>query len=303
MFLVKNEKYSYIADEIISSGKFGPVWFGNCVETKQQVIIKEYSKEHVELAKKLAEINHPVLQTCELAYLDETVYIVRNYVPGLNLKVLLSQKRSKHKFSEEFWVKGFITLLEGLQTLHEHGIIHRDIKPSNIIIGHGYEPKDEWKPENMKLIDFEQALLLDHSEKEQRTPFAMGYAPPEQLLNRNRLTCPQSDLFALGVTLFEVICRKKAFTFYDPEMMLHIQLNIPISNSHGIDEKLFKIILKATEKEPFRLPPARLPVSEIDKIIQKGIDKRYSSAKEMANELSEWLANYKGKKTRWWNWF
>ena len=299
MFKINNENYSYKADEVISSGKFGPVWIGHCVETKQQVIIKECPPEQIELAKKLSTIEHPVLQTCQLAYSGDLVYIVRNYVPGLNLKMLLAQKRQKQKFPIEFWVKGFIHLLEGLQFLHENGIVHRDIKPSNIIIGQGYGPKEEWKPENMKLIDFEQALILSASDKEQRTPFAFGYAPPEQLLNRNKLTCPQSDLFSLGVTLYEVINKRKAFEFYDPEMLLHIQLNIPIKNKGIIDDRLFEIILKATQKTPFRLPPARLPIQEIDSIIKSGIDKRYSSANEMANDLGEWLKTYSGKKSLW----
>jgi serine/threonine protein kinase len=227
------------------------------------------------------------------------VYIVRNFVPGSNLKVLLTEKKKWRKVSEDFWVKGFINLLDGLQTLHENGIIHRDIKPSNIIIGHGEEQISDWKPENLKLIDFEQSLMLSSTDIEQRTPFALGYAPPEQLLNRNRLTGAWSDLFSLGVTLYEVLCHDKAFQYYDPEMMLHIQLNTPIINNGGLDEKLFAIISKATQKEPFRLPPSRLPIEKTDECIRKGIEKRYQSAFEMSDDLKKWVAETPIKKTGW----
>ncbi|MCL2074175.1 MAG: protein kinase [Marinilabiliaceae bacterium] len=289
MFSIKSEKNSYCATDLLSSGKFGAVWVGKCAQTKEQVIIKEYSAAQIEVAKKLSKIEHPALQTCEIAYSDDKLFVVRKYIPGINLKMLLSQKQ---KFSTDFWVKGFIHLLEGLQVLHENGIIHRDIKPSNIIIADGNSPNSEWQHENFKLIDFEQALSMTHSNKQKRTPFAFVYAPPEQLLNRNTLTCPQSDLFALGLTLFEAINKRKAFEFYDPEMLLHIQLNIPLKNRGIIDKKLFEIILKSTEKTPFRLPPSRLTMNEIDSIIKSGIDKRYTSAKEMANDLKEWLKNY-----------
>ena len=303
MFTINNSNRAYNADEVISSGKFGPVWIGTCIETNKKVIIKEYSKIHSDLAVKLAEIKHPALQTGELAYLDDTVYIVRNFVQGSNLKILLSEKKKWRKISNEFWIKGFINLLDGLKFLHENGIIHRDIKPSNIIIGHDTEQISEWSPENLKLIDFEQSLLLSDKDPEQRTPFALGYAPPEQLLNRNHLTGPWSDLFSFGVTLYEVLCGDKAFQFFDPEMMLHIQLNMPILNNGGVDEKLFEIILKATQKEAFKLPPSRLPIEKIDECIQKGIDKRYKSASEMSDDLKKWLVEKPSKKAGWFNLF
>jgi serine/threonine protein kinase len=299
MFTLSNSNKTFKAESVISAGKFGPVWLGKCVETNQKVIIKEYSKIHIDLALKLSKINHPALQTGELAYVEDIVYIVRNYVEGSNLKELLTEKRKWKKVPEDFWVKGFIFLLDGLKTLHENGIIHRDIKPSNIVIGHDSEQISDWKSENLKLIDFEQSLILSNSDTEQRTPFALGYAPPEQLLNRNKLTGSWSDLFAFGVTLYEVLCRDKAFQFYDPEMMLHIQLNTPIINNDGIDEKLFAIILKNKKKEPFRLPPSRLAIEEIDKCIRAGIDKRYKYANEMAEDLKKWLSEKPVKKTGW----
>ena len=298
MFTINNENHSYIADEVISSGKFGPVWIGHCVETTEKVIIKEYSKKQVELATKLASINHPLLHTGVLANSSENTYIVRNYIEGSNLKELLAKRWQWRKLSIEFWIKGVINLLDGLQTLHENGLVHRDVKPSNIVLGHGNEPAKEWLPEHMILVDFEQSLMLSSSDKEQRTPFALGYAPPEQLLNRNKLTGPQSDIFSAGVTLYEVLTRDKAFLFFDPEIMLHIQLNTPILNKGGVDEKLFKIILKATQKEPFRLPPSRLPIDETDAIIKRGIDKRYPTAAEMADDLRDWLSNNNTKKIK-----
>ena len=299
MFTISNLNRTYNANKVISSGKFGNVWLGTCIETKNKVIIKEYSKIHSDLAIKLGEIKHPALQTGELAFLDDTVYIVRNFVPGSNLKDLLNEKKIWKKLSCDFWIKGFIHLLDGLKTLHENGIIHRDIKTSNIIIGHNSEQISEWSPENLKLIDFEQSLLLSAKDVEQRTPFALGYAPPEQLLNRNRLTGPWSDLFSLGVTLYEALCNDKAFHFFDPEMLLHIQLNTPIVNNGRVDEKLFEIILKATQKEAFRLPPSRLTMEKIDECIQKGIEKRYKSATEMSDDLKKWLIEKTSKKTGW----
>ena len=303
MFTLKNSKNLFLAEEVISSGKFGDVWIGHCVETSHKVVIKEYSKISPDLAAKLASIKHPALQTGDLAYNGKIAYIVRDYVRGSNLKIFLSDKKMWRKISNEFWIKGFINILDGMQYLHEQGIVHRDIKPSNIIIGHGDEELLDWKPENMKVIDFEQSLLLSSSDKEVRTPFALGYAPPEQLLNRNKLTGPWSDIFSMGVTIYEVLCRNKAFSFYDPEMLLHIQLNTPIVNNGRINENLFNIILKATQKEPFRLPPSRLSLEEIDACIQRGIEKRYSTANEMAEDLIAWLSDKSCKKPVWKKWF
>ncbi|MDR2928582.1 MAG: serine/threonine protein kinase [Cytophagaceae bacterium] len=304
MFSLQNDMNFYQADEVISSGKFGPVWVGRNTKTQQKVIIKQYSQNHTDLAFKLSSISHPVLQTGEIAYMNSSVYIVRNFVEGSNLKIILTKRKNWKTVPLDFWIKGFIRILDGLEFLHKNGVVHRDIKPSNIVLGHGDEPVKEWDPANIRLIDFEQALMLPPDDAEQRSPFALGYAPPEQLLNRNHLTGPWSDIFSLGTTLYEVLCRDKAFMFHDPEMMLHIQLNLPVLNNGSIDDDLFKIIEKATQKEAFRLPPSRLPIAEIDTAIQVGIRKRYATASEFAADLQAWLDTHPTtKKTGWKKWF
>lgn len=124
-----------------------------------------------------------------------------------------------------------------------------------------------------------------------RAPFALCYSPPEQLLNRNHLTGPWSDLFSLAMTLYETLCRKPAFWYHDPEMLMHMQLNQPIKNN-GIKQSLFAIIVKATYREPFRLPPRALMFPEIDDFIQKSIEKRYQEAREFITDLENLINTY-----------
>jgi hypothetical protein len=78
--------------------------------------------------------------------------------------------------------------------------------------------------------------------------------------------------------------------------MLHIQLNVPILNNGGVDERLFEIISKATQKEAFRLPPSRLTMDKVDECIQLGIAKRYQNANTMAIDLKNWLSEKPVKK-------
>ena len=300
MFIISNNNSSFRAEEVISSGKFGHVWIGYDTNNSQKVIIKETSQNHTILMDKLTKINHPVLQIGELAYSGENVYLVRKYLSGSDIKTIISKRRVWKKFDISFWVNGFISLLNGLETLHKAGIVHRDIKPSNIIIEHDNKKVSEWNSLNFKIIDFEQSLIISSAETEERSPFSLGYAPPEQLLNRNRLTGAWSDIFSLGITLFEAISGNKAFSYHDPEMMMHIQLNLPITNNRKVDTELFEIIKKATQKQPFRLPPNRLTLDEIDMVIQSGIDKRYKSAHDLASDLKNWMTNNQSKGKRVW---
>ncbi|PZX13535.1 protein kinase-like protein [Breznakibacter xylanolyticus] len=278
-------------------GKFGGILTGNRLEDHLLVTGKlipspqsTYDQERLE---RLLNLSHPNLaDTIEIISHEEQHYLVRRYYAGENLKTILSKSKYHKHLSPHFRIKAAIALLDGLAHMHQQGLIHRDIKPANIIVR--YQPgtsPDHWDPTEVLLTDFEQSLALPVKGRE-RSPFALVYSPPEQLLNHTHLTGPQSDIFALGVTLYEMFAGSAPWVDCNAEILLNLQLTYPMKRPSRIDESLFSIIARAAYKERFPLPPKRLAANVIEAILQQGIANRYPDAETMRNDLTNYLESH-----------
>ncbi len=145
--------------------------------------------------KKLQELNIPLLpQIFFVAEKDEFTYVVEEFVSGKNLGEELAAGIT---FDPDSARRIMLGLLEGMAKFHGAGIVHRDIKPSNIILQNA---------DNVRLIDFDAARQL-HEENAPDTERlgTMGYAPPEQYGFGQKQTDARSDIFALGVTIKEIL--------------------------------------------------------------------------------------------------
>lgn len=280
-----NSSFNIIKE--LSKGRFGKVYLATRQPENITFILKETPKIDPEIIGAIQNLTHPALATkAEIVCIDNKHYIARPFIEGISLKEFIRSGKGKKQYSIEFWLKAFKFLAEALGELHNQNIIHRDIKPSNIIVPklNNKQYHSDSDPFQIVLIDFEQAIRMNTPSQAERAPFALCYSPPEQLLNRNHLTGPWSDIFALAVTLFEAIEGKPAFWYHDPEMLLHLQLNQPIKNS-SVPAPIFNIIAKATTRAPFRIPPRLMDYSEIDGCIKKGIEGRYQNCKEFLIDL------------------
>jgi serine/threonine-protein kinase len=144
----------------------------------------------------------------------------------------------------------FAEILEAMDDGHQNGVVHRDLKPANILLAAGLQPK---------LVDFGIAKILEG------TTFTVSgallgtcrYMSPEQI-QRPHLVDPRSDIYSLGVTLFETVTGQVPFggDAHFAIMMAHVQEAPPPPSRHRPDlpEALECLILDALAKDPAARP-------------------------------------------------
>lgn len=169
-------------------------------------------------------------------------YMVMQYVKGTDLKAYI---KKHYPIPLPQVIDIMEQVLSAVATAHAHGIIHRDLKPQNILI-------DENK--NVKITDFGIAVAVSQDSLTQ-TNTLMGsvhYLSPEQA--RGSIATKQSDIYSLGIILFELLTGKVPFEGETAVSIAlkHFREEIPSVREQNkeIPQALENVIIKATAKEP-----------------------------------------------------
>jgi serine/threonine protein kinase len=199
----------------LGQGAVGSVFEALNTWTQRRVAVKVLLPEHaedahlvqrfVQEAHAAASIRHPnIVDVLDLDRdsTDGSLFLVLEYVPGLDLRALLGQRGSL-AVGESLDL--LVPLLGALRMAHQRGIVHRDLKPENIVIGVG--DRGETVP---KIIDFGVSKILSPMPGG-RAATAFGtllgtpeYMAPEQALGRTDVD-HRADVWAMGVILFEML--------------------------------------------------------------------------------------------------
>src|SRR5262249_55950485 len=140
----------------------------------------------------------------------------------------------------------------GLAAAHTKGVLHRDLKPANVMLdGRG----------QVVITDFGLAGVADDIRGAEVRSGTPAYMAPEQLEGRE--VTMLSDIYALGLVLYEIFTGKRAFTDKTPGMLGHEDRtpNRPSSVVRDIDPSVEKVILRCLETDPSLRPPTALAVS------------------------------------------
>ncbi len=237
---------------------------------------EELKRRFVEEAKMATRLKHPNIGTIHDFALDDdgTAYLVMEYIDGVNLAELL---HSKGPPGVPLVLEITHQSLLALGYLHRRNVIHRDVAPDNLMLTHD----DEGNP-RVKLIDLGIAKALDRPVDLTSTGVFLGklkYASPEQYgsLKPGEKLDGRSDLYCLGVVIYELLTRSRPFVGETPAELLRAHLfNPPI---------------------PFEQsdPAGKVPL-EVRKTILKALEKRredrYATAEEFDREVVALRHNY-----------
>ena len=233
----------------------------------------------LEEARLAARLNHPnIVHTYEVGESNGIYFIAMEYLEGQALnKVVKEAVRNKQRVPPEICVRMIADALAGLGHAHELrdydgtplNIIHRDISPHNLFVtydGH------------TKLVDFGIAKS-DNSATETEVGVLKGkvaYMSPEQAMGK-RLDA-RSDLFAMGIVLWELLTHQRLMTGDNAANTLHRLMNEPIPHvsevQPDIDMELDRIVNLALQKDPAQ---------------------RFQSAVEMREALEIWLSTHRAR--------
>ncbi|UUD35365.1 serine/threonine protein kinase [Mycoplasmopsis caviae] len=173
---------------------------------------------------------------------DYEQYLVMEFVEGQNLREIIKRNG---KLTTTVAVNYAIQIAEGISELHNLGVIHRDIKSNNILIT---------KDKNVKIIDLGLALD-DESQRltqENKVVGSVFYMAPEICLANSKPSV-RSDIYALGILLFEMLTGSYPISGKDQQETLKLQrsANVPnLLNYINAPQALANVIIKATAKDP-----------------------------------------------------
>ena len=249
----------------VGSGGMADVYKAKCHRLNRYVAIKilkpEYSNDKNFVAKFRAEaqsaagLSHPnIVNVYDVGDDDGLYYIVMELVEGITLKRFIERKE-KLEVKEAVGIA--IQIAQGMEAAHQNHIIHRDIKPQNIIIS---------RDGKVKVTDFGIAKAATSNTVTQNAIGSVHYLSPEQA--RGGYSDEKSDIYSLGVTLYEMLTGK-----------------VPFVGDNTVSVALLHI---QSEAVPVRELNPIVPIS-VEKIVQKCMQKkperRYLSASELIADL------------------
>ncbi|MBC5806259.1 MAG: Stk1 family PASTA domain-containing Ser/Thr kinase [Candidatus Eremiobacter antarcticus] len=244
----------YRLDAIIGEGGMAVVYRGYDLLLRRQVAIKVLRSQYAsdesfvqrfyEEARAAAKLSHPnIVNTYDVGEVNGSHYIVEEFVPGETLAALVARENC---LPEAVAVRYARQICFALAASHRADLLHRDIKPSNVLI----TPDDV-----VRVTDFGIARAMQASASPSGAEAIMGsvpYCSPEQL-SGERMSAA-SDLYSLGVVLFEMVTGKRPYTAETAlgVAMAHVSADVPNPSAQGVavSPDLRDIIQKLLQKAP-----------------------------------------------------
>jgi serine/threonine protein kinase len=232
----------YRIERVLGQGGFGITYLASDFNLDREVAIKEYLpiefavregdasiqpvsddkapkyewglRRFIDEARTLAKFKHPnIVRVLNVFEANNSGYMVMEFENGQTLQDHLARGRT---FDESELLNILTPILGGLEQVHARGFIHRDIKPANLFL------RDDGSP---VLIDFGSARqALGVETRTLTSVVSSGYSPFEQYVAKSDQQGPWTDIYALGATLYRVVCGRSPLDANDRgQGLLHTQ--------------------------------------------------------------------------------
>jgi eukaryotic-like serine/threonine-protein kinase len=253
--LIGQQLDEYRLEGLLGKGGMARVYRAVDVRLKRYVAVKvidtpfraesEYTTRFEREAQAIAQLNHPhIVQLYRYGEADGVLYMAMQYVQGADLATILDSYRQHGELMPPAdAVRVIREVCLALDYAHGRGVIHRDVKPSNIMLD---------KNSRSVLTDFGLSLLSELGTQGEvfGTPH---YIAPEQAIS-SAGAVPQSDLYSIGVILYELFTGRLPFDGADVMdiAMRHLSESPPLPSTYraDINPELEAVIVKTLAKKP-----------------------------------------------------
>ncbi len=282
----------YVLECRIGTGGMGSVWKAHLRDDPERVFALKFIRRGLDTAimlrrfaqeqRTLALLNHPNVAALVDAGVtaDDRPYLVMEYIEGASLVEWCDERR----LGVRDRLRLFVQVCEAVHFMHRSLVVHRDLKPSNVLVTRDGVPK---------LLDFGVAKMFS-AEGGATAPTELGpglltprYASPEQL--RGLPVSTSSDVYSLGVVLFELLTGRRPFPRREGSFEEARQgaLDPPPRPSQVVTEAAAE--LRGTKRDLLR----RQLRGDLDTIVQTALriepERRYASAGHFAEDLERHL--------------
>lgn len=267
----------YHIEQQLGEGAMGAVYLAHDSQLNRKVALKipkftnanieRLSKRFLREAQSAAMLHHRnICPVYDVGKIDGINYITMAYIEGKPLSAYVSQEKPLGQRQIAHIIR---KLAIALQAAHDSGVVHRDLKPSNVIIDREGEPV---------VMDFGLASRIDNDGHSRltKTGTILGtpaYMSPEQIEGVQQLIGPRSDIFSLGVIMYELLAGRLPFRGSPASVMGKV------------------LVAKPPRLSELR-PDVALELSALcESMMVKHPSKRMSSMREVAEKLTIWIRN------------
>jgi serine/threonine-protein kinase len=280
--LIGRKLANFRIERPIGRGGMAQVYYGQDIKLKRPVAIKvidarhrgnpAYAKRFVREAQIIARWRHEHI--IQIYYADnktDLYYFVMEYIEGQDLGQMIARRKAKGKLIAPAEVLRIgRAVASALDYAHRQGIIHRDVKPSNVMVA---------KNGRVVLTDFGLAMNIEQGSMGEVFGSADYIAPEQARYSADAV--PQSDLYSLGVILYEMLTGRTPFNDPSATTVAIQHLTVPPPPPRKLNPNLSRatetVLLKALSKSP---------------------EKRYQTGAELMGALAKALAVPAGSFTR-----